>query len=80
MKAAKEIMSSCVAMGGSISGEHGIGLEKNELLPLIFSGDDIDAMRKVKDAFGKGGNLNPGKLFPTGKMCGELRVQVSAGG
>ncbi len=80
LKAAKEIMSSCVAMGGSISGEHGIGLEKNELLPLIFSDDDIDAMRRVKDAFGKGGNLNPGKLFPTGKMCGELRVQVSAGG
>ena len=80
LKAAKEIMNACVAMGGSISGEHGIGLEKNELLPLIFSGDDIDAMRKVKDAFGKGGNLNPGKLFPTGKMCGELRVQVSAGG
>ena len=80
LKAAKEIMNACVAMGGSISGEHGIGLEKNELLPLIFSGDDIDAMRKMKDAFGKGGNLNPGKLFPTGKMCGELRVQVSAGG
>ena len=80
LKAAKEIMNACVAMGGSISGEHGIGLEKNELLPLIFSGDDIDAMRKVKDAFGKGGNLNPGKLFPTGKMCGELRVQISAGG
>ena len=80
LKAAKEIMNACVAMGGSISGEHGIGLEKNELLPLLFSGDDIDAMRKVKDAFGKGGNLNPGKLFPTGKMCGELRVQVSAGG
>ena len=80
LKAAQEIMNSCVAMGGSISGEHGIGLEKNELLPLVFSEDDLNAMRKVKDAFGKGGNLNPGKLFPTGKMCGELRVQVSAGG
>ena len=67
LKAAKEIMNACVAMGGSISGEHGIGLEKNELLPLIFSGDDIDAMRKVKDAFGKGGNLNPGKTLPDGK-------------
>ncbi len=79
LKAAKEIMNFCVAQGGSLSGEHGIGLEKNELMPLVFSEDDLDAMRKVRGAFGKGANLNPGKLFPTGKICGELRVQISAG-
>ena len=80
MKVAQEIISRCVDMGGSLSGEHGIGLEKNELMPLLFSEDDLAAMRKVKDAFGSGANFNPGKLFPTGKMCGELRVQISAGG
>ncbi len=79
MKAAQDIISRCVAMGGSLSGEHGIGLEKNELMPLLFSDDDLAAMRKVKDAFGSGTHFNPGKMFPTGKMCGELRVQISSG-
>ncbi len=80
VKAAKEIITACVEMGGSLSGEHGIGLEKNELMPLVFSEDDIAAMEKVKKAFGAGAMFNPGKVFPSGKMCGELRVQTSAGG
>ncbi|MCZ6515379.1 MAG: FAD-binding oxidoreductase, partial [Acidobacteria bacterium] len=79
VKAAKEIITACVEMGGSLSGEHGIGLEKNELMPLVFSEDDLAAMRNVKEAFGAGAMFNPGKVFPSGKMCGELRVQISAG-
>ncbi len=79
VKAAKEIITACVEMGGSLTGEHGIGLEKNELMPLVFSEDDMAAMRKVKEAFGAGAMFNPGKVFPSGKMCGELRVQTSAG-
>lgn len=79
LKAATEIIARCVELGGSITGEHGVGIEKNELMPLIFSDDDLDTMRKIKNVFNPKGLLNPGKVLPTGKMCGELRVQVSAG-
>lgn len=73
--ASNEIMRFCVEMGGSITGEHGIGMEKNELMPLQFSNDDLDAMRKVKDFFNPEGLLNPGKMFPLSKTCGEVRVR-----
>ena len=79
LKAAGEIMAKCAEMGGSITGEHGVGIEKNELMPLIFSSDDIEMMRKIKTVFNPAEAFNPGKLFPSGKMCGELRVQVSSG-
>jgi glycolate oxidase len=80
LKAAGEIIARCAEMGGSITGEHGVGVEKNELMPLIFSPDDLEMMRRIKSVFNRDGSLNPGKVLPTGKMCGELRVQVSAGG
>ena len=76
---AGRIVLACVEAGGSITGEHGVGIEKNELMPLIFSPDDLDAMRKVKSVFNPAGEFNPAKLLPSGKMCGELRVQVSGG-
>jgi glycolate dehydrogenase FAD-linked subunit len=77
--AAKEIMARCVDLGGSITGEHGVGVEKNELMPLIFSSDDMEYQRRIKDTFDPSGMLNPGKVFPTGKVCGEIRVQTSPG-
>jgi glycolate dehydrogenase FAD-linked subunit len=80
VKAAGEIMRKCAEMGGSITGEHGVGMEKRELMPLIFSEDDLEMMRIVKDVFNPSGSFNPSKLLPSGKMCGELRVQVSSGG
>ncbi len=80
LQAASEIMKRCAEMGGSITGEHGVGVEKNELMPLIFSEDDLAMMRRIKEVFNPAGFFNPAKLLPTGKMCGELRVQVSAGG
>jgi glycolate dehydrogenase FAD-linked subunit len=79
VKAAQEIIAKCVEMGGSITGEHGVGIEKNELMPLIFSSDDLEMMGRMKNVFNPGGTFNPGKVFPSGKMCGELRVQVSTG-
>ena len=79
VKAAQEIIAKCVEMGGSITGEHGVGMEKNELMPLIFSADDLEMMSRMKNVFNPGGSFNPGKVFPSGKMCGELRVQVSTG-
>jgi glycolate oxidase len=80
MKAAHEIMAKCVEMGGALTGEHGIGIEKRDLMPLIFSDDDLEMMKRLKVVFNPDGRFNPGKVLPTSKMCGELRVQVSAGG
>jgi glycolate dehydrogenase FAD-linked subunit len=80
VKAAQEIMKRCVELGGSITGEHGVGLEKNELMPLIFSEYDLDIQRGIKSLMNPTGLFNPGKVLPTAKMCGEIRVQVGAGG
>jgi glycolate oxidase len=65
-----EIMKACIEMGGSLTGEHGIGLEKREFMPLMYSRDDLEAMRKVKNVFNPDGLLNPGKIFPTAKPGG----------
>jgi glycolate oxidase len=62
--AATEIMKVCVDMGGTISGEHGIGVEKLHGMSFVFSPRDIDAMRKVKAAFDPANLLNPGKVLP----------------
>jgi glycolate oxidase len=78
-KAAAEILSKCVEMGGSLTGEHGVGIEKRDLMPLIFSNEDLEMMRKLKAVFNPHGNLNPGKVLPTGRVCGELRVQAAVG-
>lgn len=77
LKAAGEIIGKCAEMGGSITGEHGVGIEKNEMMPLIFSSDDLAMMRRIKSVFNPTGLFNPGKVLPSGKICGELRVQVS---
>src|SRR6266478_2170228 len=67
-----EILKVCADVGGSISGEHGIGLEKMDYMPLIFTEADLHAMRGVKDAFNPTGLCNPGKIFPTNKACVEI--------
>ena len=73
--AANEIMQWCIDQGGVLPGEHGVGMEKNELMPLLFSEADLDLMRRVRAAFNPSGRLNPGKVFPFGKGCGEVRVR-----
>src|SRR5439155_5398792 len=60
--------------GGSITGEHGVGLDKRQLLPLIFSDDDMDTMLRVRAAFDPSGLCNPGKIIPVLRGCGEARV------
>jgi len=70
--AGAEIMRVCAEVGGSISGEHGIGLEKADFMPFIFSAADLECMRRLKDAFNPGGLCNPGKIFPTKKSCVEV--------
>jgi len=73
--AANEIMKFCLEMGGALTGEHGVGMEKNELMSLMFTEADLDLMRHVRAAFNPSGRLNPGKIFPFGKGCGEVRVR-----
>jgi glycolate oxidase len=70
--AGAEIMRVCAAAGGSLSGEHGIGMEKKDLMPLIFSEDDVAQMLKIKAALDPDGLCNPGKMFPTAGRCLEL--------
>jgi glycolate oxidase len=70
--AGAEIMRVCAAAGGSLSGEHGIGMEKKDLMPLIFSQDDVAQMLRIKAAMDPSGLCNPGKMFPTAGRCLEL--------
>src|SRR5262245_21054167 len=73
-QAGREIMETCVRAGGSITGEHGVGLDKSGYLPLIFSEDDMDAMLRVRAAFDASGLCNPGKIIPLPRGCGEARA------
>src|SRR4029079_12708177 len=65
-----EILKVCAEVGGSISGEHGIGLEKADYMPFIFSAADLAFMQRLKTAFNPTGLCNPGKVFPTRTACG----------
>jgi len=71
-----EIIKACVEMGGSLTGEHGIGFEKREYMPLMFSEDDLEAMRKVKRVFDPDGLVNPGKIFPAATLGREVGPAV----
>jgi glycolate oxidase len=75
MKASAEIIRYCVEIGGSLTGEHGIGMEKSELMPLLFNDADFDFMRRIHDTFNPKCSLNPGKVFPLSKGCGETRLK-----
>ncbi|MBV8560159.1 MAG: FAD-binding protein [Acidimicrobiia bacterium] len=74
MAAGEEIINACVAAGGVLSGEHGIGLEKRDYMPLIFSADDLDAQARLRDAFDPDGLANPEKVLPAGSRCGDLQT------
>jgi glycolate oxidase len=69
---ADAILVACVDAGGSITGEHGIGTDKACSMPLLFSEDDLEAMQRLRRAFDPAGLANPGKLFPTPRLCGEV--------
>ncbi|MEJ7578728.1 MAG: FAD-linked oxidase C-terminal domain-containing protein [Pyrinomonadaceae bacterium] len=72
-EAGREMMKVCVEAGGTITGEHGVGLDKSEYLSMIFSADDMDAMLRVRAAFDPSGLCNPGKIIPIARSCGEAR-------
>jgi FAD/FMN-containing dehydrogenase len=67
--ASDEIMRLCTSVGGSITGEHGVGLDKIDFMKLIFSDEDLNRMLAVKQAFNPEGLCNPGKVIPTVKTC-----------
>ncbi len=67
--AADELVEVCVAAGGALSGEHGIGREKRDLMPLMFNAADLDAQARLKETFDPQGRFNPGKILPAGSRC-----------
>jgi glycolate oxidase len=71
--AGDEIVAASIAAGGVLSGEHGIGLEKRDHMPLLFSPDDLDAQARLRDAFDPDGVANPTKVLPAGSRCGDLQ-------
>ena len=69
---ASEILMYCIEAGGSITGEHGVGADKAASLPKMFSQNDIDTMQMLRCAFDPASICNPGKVFPTPRLCGEV--------
>jgi glycolate oxidase len=75
-----DILKLCVKVGGVLTGEQGVGIEKRDLMPEMFSEDDLAQQMRVKCAFDDKGLLNPGKVFPTLHRCAELgRMHVKGG-
>ena len=79
-KAGQEILSICASVGGSLSGEHGIGLEKIDLMSHIFSETDLNNMTWIRSFFNPDNLLNPGKIFPTPGKCMETKFVQSKSG
>ncbi|HEY9746381.1 MAG TPA: FAD-linked oxidase C-terminal domain-containing protein [Oculatellaceae cyanobacterium] len=76
LKGGEEILHACLAVGGTLSGEHGIGIEKAEYMGLQFSEASLEKMKLVKSVFDPAGLSNPEKIFPTRKGCGETRQGI----
>ncbi len=68
----RAILDLCIGHGGSITGEHGVGVDKAAYLPRMYTEDDLDTMQLVRCAFDPDGISNPGKVFPTPRLCGEV--------
>jgi glycolate oxidase len=69
---AGEIVRACVDAGGSITGEHGVGVDKKAHMPAMFSESDLDAFQRLRCAFDPLGLANPGKVMPTPRLCGVV--------
>jgi len=69
---AAEILYACLEHGGSITGEHGVGFDKKQYMPKQFGADDLQVMQLLRCAFDPEGRCNPGKVFPTPRLCGEV--------
>ena len=71
-KVSGQILDACLEAGGSITGEHGVGVDKSRYMPKMFTSADLDTMQLVRCAFDPASLCNPGKIFPTPRLCGEV--------
>jgi glycolate oxidase len=71
-KLSGQILDLCIEHGGSITGEHGVGVDKSRYMPKMFGAEDLDTMQLLRCAFDPAGLCNPGKVFPTPRLCGEV--------
>jgi glycolate oxidase len=78
IEAGAATLRACIELGGSITGEHGVGLEKKAYIGLLFNEADLEAMARVRRALDPDGRFNPAKLFPTPASCGEIRLRPAA--
>ncbi|MGH7385531.1 MAG: FAD-linked oxidase C-terminal domain-containing protein, partial [Candidatus Rokuibacteriota bacterium] len=70
-QANEELLAACLRLGGSVTGEHGVGLDKRASLPMQFADADLDFMARLRRAFDPDSIMNPGKLLPSHPACGE---------
>jgi glycolate oxidase len=80
LRASDEIVRLCIGAGGALSGEHGIGLEKRDFMPLVFTADDLGAQACLREAFDPAGLMNPQKVLPSGARCGDFAVAGESAG
>lgn len=78
LAASDDILTKCVELGGSVTGEHGIGVEKIDFMAKQFSADDLDAMRLLRRVFDPDGRCNPHKMFPGSKRCADFAPKKQA--
>jgi glycolate oxidase len=80
LAASNEILDECIRVGGSVTGEHGIGVEKIDFMPKLFSPDDLATMVKLREVFNPTGRLSPQKMLPTSAGCAmESFEQIKPG-
>jgi glycolate oxidase len=75
VKAGEDIIRKCVELGGSVTGEHGVGVEKLDLLPLMYTPEDLAAQALVKQIFDQTGLSNPCKVLPMNRACAEHKLR-----
>jgi glycolate oxidase len=75
MEASAEILKVAIESGGALSGEHGIGLEKNHFMFWVYGPEDLEAMQRARSAFDPDGVMNPGKVFPGGDVCAAIPTE-----
>jgi glycolate oxidase len=72
LHASSDILQYCIDVGGSITGEHGVGIEKRDMMPMLFTEEDLDVMTSLRNAFNGDEVLNPDKMLPMPRMCREI--------
>ena len=78
LEAGAEIMRACIDAGGSLTGEHGVGFEKQRFMPWLYNEVDLENMRRLRPVFGNHGDFNPCKILPEGSGCGETAHHEAA--